>query len=80
MESDEYGIGKRTLRLTLWIPPSKITIKDEYYTTDGSGVMGNIGGMIGMLLGASALSLLNMVLEFMFTRSQKAMKHTCTCI
>ena len=61
--------------MVLFFPPAKITIKEEYYTTELGGVLGNIGGMIGMLLGASALSLLNTVLEFMFTRSQKAMKY-----
>ena len=72
-KSEEYGEGKKVLRLGLFFPPAKITIRDEYYTIELNGLFGNVSGVVGVLLGASALSLLDMALEFMFTRTKTAM-------
>ena len=74
MESDQYGNSSRTLKMVLFFPPTKVKIVEEYYTIEIGGVMGNVSGILGALLGASALSLLDMVLEFMFTKSRNAMK------
>ena len=73
MESDQYGNSSRTLKMVLFFPPTKIKIVEEYYTTEIGGVMGNVSGILGALLGASALSLLDMALEFMFARSKNFM-------
>ena len=74
-ESNQYGEGKRTLRLGLFYPPAKITIRSEYYTVDMNSLFGNVGGVIGVLLGASILSLLDITLEFVFTKTRNAMKY-----
>ena len=74
-ESDQYGEGKRTLRLGLFFPPAKITIREEFYTVELNGLFGNVSGVMGVLLGASALSLLDMALEFVFTKTRNAMKY-----
>ena len=73
-ESSEHGEGKRTLRLGLFFPPAKITVRTEFYTIELNGLFGNVSGIIGVLLGASVLTLLDMALEFMFTKTKNAMK------
>ncbi len=37
--------------------------EEEYYVYDGPAALGDIGGMLGLLLGASILTLLDFILD-----------------
>ncbi len=46
-----------SLFLNLYIPLSKLTVREEFLVYDLAGLAGDMGGMVGMLLGASVLGL-----------------------
>ena len=49
----------------LFHPGTKLTIREEFYVNTEESLLGNIGGMIGVLIGASLLSLVDNILAFM---------------
>ena len=52
-------------------PSTKISIQKEYYINDINSLFGNIGGMVGLLIGASLLSLVDYFLTFMQRSTKK---------
>ena len=66
----EYANDTSTLKIILFHPSSKITVREEFYVNDMNSLFGNIGGMVGVLIGTSLLSLADYILTFM----QRGMK------
>ena len=68
----EYGNDTSTLRIILFHPSSKITVREEFYVNNINSLFGNIGGMVGALIGASILSLADYILAFTQKGTKKA--------
>ena len=66
-----FGNDTRTLKIILFHPSSKLTVREEFYVTTTESLLGNIGGMIGVVIGASLLSLLDYFLAFMQSNGKK---------
>ena len=52
-------------------PPAKMTKKDEYYVYDFNYAMGNVGGIVGLLIGASILTIIDFILNLMRRGAKK---------
>ena len=62
------------LTIMLFHPSSKITVREEYYINSENNLFGNIGGMIGVLIGTSILGMVDRTLAFMQRGTKKAVK------
>ena len=62
-ETTQYG--DKSLRLILFHSPAKVNVIEEYYIYTANSLLGNIGGMLGLLLGTSILSLADFMLAWM---------------
>ena len=60
--------------MVLYHPSSKITVKEEFYVNNINSLFGNVGGMVGVLIGASILNLVDYMLARMHTRTKKAVE------
>ena len=68
------GNDTRTLQIMLFHPATKLTIREEFYVTTEESLLGNIGGMIGVLIGASLLSLVDNILAFVENNTKRIVK------
>ena len=41
----------------------KISVREEYYVNSMNSLLGNVGGMVGILLGTSILGLVDLVIS-----------------
>ena len=64
------------MKIVLFHPSSKLSIQAEYYVNDVNSLFGNIGGMVGLLIGASLLGLVDYFLAFMQRNTKKLTKIT----
>ena len=60
--------------MVLYHPSSKITVKEEFYVNNINSLFGNVGGMVGVLIGASILNLVDYMLAQMHKRTRKAVE------
>ena len=67
-----YGNDTSTIKIILFHPSSKISVKEEFYVNNVNSLLGNVGGMVGLLIGASFLSLADYILALV----QKGKKKT----
>ena len=72
----EYANDTSTLKIVLFHPSSKITVREEFYVNNINSLFGNIGGMVGVLIGASLLSLADYILAFMQRGTKRLSKMT----
>ena len=72
----EFEKDKRTVALALISLPTKVTVREEYYVNDVNGLLGNVGGMVGVLLGASILTLADYVMELMRKSTKEVFRGT----
>ena len=66
------GNDTSALTIMLFHPSSKITVREEYYINSENNLFGNIGGMIGVLIGTSILGMVDRILVFMQKGTKKA--------
>ena len=66
-----FGNDTRTLKIILFHPSSKLTVQEEFYVTTAKSLLGNVGGMIGVLIGASLLSLVDHILAFVQSNGKR---------
>lgn len=52
------------LKLYIYFPESERSVKEETLLFDENALIGNIGGYLGLLLGASALTIYDKILEW----------------
>ena len=48
-----------------------MTIKDEYYVNDFNYFLGNVGGLVGFLVGASILTIVDYTMELLQRGAKK---------
>ena len=65
MEKETTKYGNKSLQLTFYHTSAKVNVAEEYYIHTVNTLFGNIGGMLGLLLGTSALSLTDFMLAWM---------------
>ena len=63
--STEFGIDKKTMAVHFYHPPAKMTFKDEYYVNDFNYLLGNVGGLVGLLIGTSILTIVDYAMELL---------------
>ena len=68
------GNDTSALQIMLFHPSSKITVREEYFINSENTLLGNIGGMIGVLIGTSMLGMVDHILAFMQKGTKKAVK------
>lgn len=69
--SNNFGSDKTTLALHFFHPHIKMTIKDEYYVNDFNYFLGNVGGLVGFLVGASILTIVDYTMELLQRGAKK---------
>ena len=67
----QFGENAKTVAVHLLHPPAKMTVKNEYFVYDFNYVMGNIGGIVGLLIGASILTIIDYILDLMRRGAKK---------
>ena len=67
----KFGENAKTVAVHLLHPPAKMTKKDEYYVYDFNYAMGNVGGIVGLLIGASILTIIDFILNLMRRGAKK---------
>lgn len=75
-KTTEFGNDTSSVKIVLFHPSSKLSIQTEYYVNDVNSLFGNIGGMVGLLIGASLLGLVDYFLAFMQRNTMKVAKMT----
>ena len=67
----KFGDDAKTVAVHLLHPPAKMTVKDEYKVYDFNYAMGNVGGIVGLLIGASILTIIDFILDMMRRGAEK---------
>ena len=59
------GLGNdSTVMLYLFhLKQPKISVREEYYVNSMNSLLGNVGGMVGILLGTSILGLVDLIVS-----------------
>ena len=71
-----FGNDTSSVKLVLFHPSSKLNIQTEFYVNDFNSLFGNVGGMVGLLIGASLLGFVDYILAFMQRNTKKLAKIT----
>lgn len=66
-----FGADKKTLAAHFYHPQIKMAIQDEYFVNDFNYFLGNVGGLVGLLIGASILTVVDYTLEMMQRGAKK---------
>ena len=67
----KFGENAKTVAVHLLHPPAKMTKKDEYFVYDINYALGNVGGIVGLLIGASILTIIDYILDMMRRGAKK---------
>ena len=70
-DSTLYGADKKTLSAHFYHPRIKMTVKDEYLVNDFNYFLGNVGGLVGLLIGASILTIVDYTLDLLQRGAKK---------
>jgi hypothetical protein len=82
-QNEEYTIeqdikeNSSLIELEVYAPASKIIIEEEYVVHNINELLGNIGGFLGLLLGASVMSIIDIGFEkcrHRFVKSSKILR------
>ena len=55
----------------------KISVREEYYVNSMNSILGNVGGMIGILLGTSILGLVDLIISVVIKREKNGICLSC---
>lgn len=55
----------------------KISVREEYYVNSMNSLLGNVGGMIGILLGTSILGLVDLIISVVIKREKNGICLSC---
>ena len=69
--STQFGADAKTLAAHFYHPQIKMVIQDEYFVNDFNYFLGNVGGLVGLLIGASILTIVDYTLEMMQRGAKK---------
>ena len=69
--STKFGKDKKTMAVHFYHPPAKMTVKDEYYVYDFNYFLGNFGGLVGLLIGASILTIVDQTMDLLQSGAKK---------
>ena len=67
----KFGEDKKTMALHFYHPPAKMTVTDEYFVNDFNYFLGNFGGLVGLLIGASILTIVDYTMELLQRGAKK---------
>ena len=73
------GLGNdSTVMLYLFhLKQPKISVREEYYVNSMNSLLGNVGGMIGILLGTSILGLVDLIISVVIKREKNGICLSC---
>ena len=66
-----FGADKKTLAAHFFHPLVKMPVEDEYFVNDFNYFLGNVGGLVGLLIGASILTIVDYTLELLQRGAKK---------
>jgi len=78
-EKEMPGLGNdSTVMLYLFhLKQPKISVREEYYVNSMNSLLGNVGGMIGILLGTSILGLVDLIISVVIKREKNGICLSC---